>query len=540
MRSRGHKWSQSLVPYLGSSSFCVGSGSVVTDIQWAFSVLTANFLGGDDTIRGYHVSDWRFGKLSRPKLKRWYQIRELAHDNECEHHVSARRIGPVANVAWCSPDTLDTLGIINGLENRVLIQPPFARPWFHRDFHDFVLDQLLDVVPSGQPLSFEDWLSQTNYNESRKEQLRLAHEEGEKPESWSKCKSFIKREFYMLFKPFRTINSRVDNYKAFAGPWFAWLEHDLIGQIPSFVKGLTPHQRAVRAEEMCRLPIKYVSDFSRFESQITREVMLSCEILLYRHYGIPEKYLLPLYGVNRLHFRNVKASVLATRMSGDMCTSIGNGFTNLMVNKYVAEMNGSEISGVVEGDDGLFSVSRMPTAADFASCGFKMEVKRVESCGMAGFCSSFWDEDCLPVVNPVRHLIRLGWSFTCPKNAGQEYRQALLRAKCNSLVDLANGCPLLWCVAYWFQDSGKVLFTEDWKKTVNSKLSEAPIIKPLPILQPTSLQRERVADLFGISRVDQLRFEEMVKKKDLSFLEGLVEEENRLAGWYKRPENEYF
>jgi len=441
--------------------------------------------------------------------------------------VCARQIGPVLHdFVFCSPDPKDVSNIIWGCRERVLISPPERDRNLVAPFKRFVRDWLKqNIVVTGSPKSFEDWLENTRYTMVRKRQLREAWLKGEQRQKWHRCKSFIKREFYPLFKPPRTINSRVDNYKAFAGPWFHWIEKCVIGQSKYFVKGMTVQERIAHVRQQVHGQYVYVSDFSRFESQMTRETMEICEMALYRHFGMPEYLLLPLIGMNELRFQGVRAKVLATRMSGDMCTSLGNSFTNLMVNLFVANMLGAEITGVVEGDDGLFGTTIVPKESVYTSLGFKMSVKSVSNVGCAGFCSSWWDAEGVPLLDVRRVLGRVGWSFSCPPRAKPSFRQALLNAKIESMCELSNCTPILWKLSKYHKGKGlaradgyKIFGDQAWIETSGH----------IDFYEPTMIQRLFVAQNQGISITDQLMIEKMIDNDDWTFGKLLLRSKDNL------------
>jgi len=60
--------------------------------------------------------------------------------------------------------------------------------------------------------------------------------------------------------------------------------------------------------------------------------------------------------MNRCYSKYVKIEVEATRMSGEMNTSLGNGFSNLMFMLYACHVQGIAAEGIVEGDDGVFAL----------------------------------------------------------------------------------------------------------------------------------------------------------------------------------------
>lgn len=492
-------------------------------------------------VRGYRWHDWQYSLPPTPPQKNGSLFSLSPFDVSFKHAVSARQVGFVTKSAnFCSPDASDQIGARDGFRHRVCIKPPVATPWFHRRFRQFVQQWLRDNVKvTGAPLSVEEWLPTVRCNEARREQLRASYEQGKLAILWSKVKSFIKREFYPEFKPPRLINSRVDNYKVWAGPWFSWVEHSVCAQVKAFVKGMNLSDRRERIDAGMQYKYIYGSDFSRFESQMTPEVMLACECLLYRHFGVPEEFLRPLYGVNRLRFRCARATIQGTRMSGDMCTSLGNGFTNLMVNLYVAQLNNSRISGFVEGDDGIFSVDVLPTQAQFAACGFKMSIAGTPRAGECGFCSTYWAEDGLPVLDPIRHLLRVGWSFHCPKFAPDAYRAELFRAKCRSLLDLAPSCPLICAIAYWHDKEGKCKFAPDYYK-FGDRAGTTMLDPGHEFVSPSVYQRELVSKLFGISVTDQLACEKSIRAGDLDCLIPFCSIAQKEASYFQGLENDEF
>lgn len=476
-----------------------------------------------------------------PEQKASARINVRPYDFACHGHVSARQVGFITKkAAFVSPNPRDPINIRDGLRHRVMLQPPKSSRWFYARLRLFVRRWLADNIRVvGEPLSFDDWLCALKVPQERKKQLRLAYDDGPQRAKWSKCKSFGKREFYPLLKVLRLINSRVDNYKVFAGPWFQWVESVVKAQVPSFVKGLNPSERNERVMSRMTQPLIYVSDFSRFESQMTRSVMRACEIELYKYFGLPEDILQPLIGINSLNFGDLSASVEATRMSGDMCTSLGNGFTNLMLNSLAASDNNSELSGCVEGDDGIYSVSVLPTEEQFRRYGFKMSIKQVAASGEAGFCSSYWTVNNDPIVDPIRHLLRVGWSFHCPAHASNSYRAFLFRSKCRSLLDLAPGCPLLWKIASWHSTEGLMRNERDsWKYGELAGLIVADSAHEL--IEPSMEARLLVDKLFNISLVDQERCEREIEQGNLDCLLPFVSDDQISGSYFLGPENVIF
>jgi hypothetical protein len=155
---------------------------------------------------------------------------------------------------------------------------------------------------------------------------------------------FVKSEFYELFKHFRMINARCDTFKASVGPVFKVIEHEIFKN-PAFIKKIPVMERP---EYICNRILKggglYMeTDYSSFESLFTPQLMRSCEMIMYKYmsrdllggttwFSLVER---TITGTNAISNKYFKAWVEGKRMSGEMNTSLGNGFSNLMIMKFV-------------------------------------------------------------------------------------------------------------------------------------------------------------------------------------------------------------
>lgn len=427
-------------------------------------------------------------------------------------------------------DPLDPKSQVVGVKERVLRAPPQGDPTWLVEFKEFVsnwLDKHLYLlekfVPSKnetfEELSFDDWLDNARYTQVRKNQLRKEYANGPQPSTWHKCKSFIKREFYVEFKDPRTINSRVDNYKVFAGPWVSAIEKDFTHRCKSFVKGMTPQDRAERAYERVRgALVMFNTDFSRYESQMTHFIIKHIECQLYRRYGMPEVLLKPLYGVNKCSMTGCSYEVRATRMSGDMNTSLGNGFVNLMVNKFVAHKVGARIRGVVEGDDGLFACyGTFPTAEDYAKLGFKITILPMDVISDGDFCSAkifeLAPDRIWALQDPRRVLLKAGWSFTCPDKAPKHIRDELMVAKAMSIASNCPYCPLL--CAYCTKYCGEALLSSNESRTLDdTEYWYKRSFAKEDVLQPTDATRKIFHEIYGMPVAKQVECERYIETHD--------------------------
>jgi hypothetical protein len=256
--------------------------------------------------------------------------------------------------------------------------------------------------------------------------------------------------------------------------------------------------------------------------------MDACEFQLYKWVlgGIPEGAAVmghvakALGGMNELYFHNVKVQCLATRMSGDMNTSLGNGFSNLMIMMFLASEAGIQIDGVVEGDDGLFVATtdarRLSSNAEvtFASLGFEVKVETCDSMEQSGFCRQFNyekpDGSWGLIIDAISAVAKFGWSFSAERMSRKAgVVKGLLRSKSLSLHYQAPSCPVVWALArrYIHLTSGAsdiIDSTDRWWELEKRKRWDGPA-EPQP---PCLAARYAMERTFGISITDQLALEQ--------------------------------
>lgn len=305
---------------------------------------------------------------------------------------------------------------------------------------------------------FEWWLDQTDYTEDRKDQLRtIAEKQHYGPPSRkvaSKVKSFIKLESYDEPKEARWINSRIDEFKAFAGPYFKIVENILFAR-PEFIKHIPVPDRPALISAMKKAGLRYFStDFTAYESHFTPKFMWLCECQLYLHVlgdnAISRFMCDVITGENNLRTRSgLKFKVNGRRMSGDMCTSLGNGFSNLMLALYVAYRISGDIDpelhgfqAFVEGDDGLFACPYELEMSWYTKLGFTIKMDEVSSPEEASFCGLLCSPDGAVIKDPRRVFRTFGWTSSFI-NAGPQIMDSLLKSKALSLCYELPQCPIL-------------------------------------------------------------------------------------------------
>jgi hypothetical protein len=323
-------------------------------------------------------------------------------------------------------------------------------------------------LPPDADLSLEAWLSGTNYPEWRKKELREAYDaviDIREKRKYFECKSFMKDEWYLEWKHVRGINSRSDVFKAWVGPTFKLIEN-VVYKNPSFIKHVPVRDRARYIMDLLYIEggQYFASDYTAFESLFTKEMMESCEFQLYEYMtkALPNHVEFMglcrdvLAGTNICRYKHFSVKLEATRMSGEMCTSLGNGFSNLMFMLFVCkELGCKDVVGVVEGDDGAFRVrvpkgGRLPEAADFARLGLVIKPEYHNKLSTMSFCGLIFDpEDQLVVTDPREVIASMGWTVRQYARCKSGKLKALLRCKALSYAHQYPGCPIIQSMAHY-------------------------------------------------------------------------------------------
>lgn len=404
---------------------------------------------------------------------------------------------------------------------------------FVSEFGEFVklwLNENLTPLDGESDTSVSAWLEEANYPAWRKLELSsLDPDEVAKWQDHGHCKSFIKDEFYPELKHARTINPRDDYFKVFSGPIFHLIEKAVFS-LPCFIKKVPIKDRAEYIKDLVYSPgSTYVcTDYTSFESSFTAPIMRACEMQLYEYMSqrLPDGAVWfkgvrdTLTGIQHLKHRYVTVKTPAGRCSGDMCTSLGNGFTNLMLMTFAAhKLKLGTLHGVFEGDDGLcrFSSGRVPDAKFFSRLGFVVKMDVVDDLSKASFCGMLFDpSSCQQIGDPRSFLAAFGW--TSAKYAGLSYKKglALCRSKALSAAHQWVGCPVISAFAHrvielthgidvtWIIDSRN---TSWWDR---QRLMQC--VNDVPKATPTWQTRLLFSETYGIDPDEQVRLEEKLSR----------------------------
>ncbi len=357
-------------------------------------------------------------------------------------------------------DRDDPVTTLTGVVKRFAIDPPRPEGDRIRGLHDFVHDWLRDnLTPLSADVDFEFiyWINETNYNQTRRNELsRVFYNLTSTPaKSEFLVKMFVKDEGYDSFKNARGINSRSDEFKVRVGPIFKLIEKEVF-KLPCFIKKIPINERVNYIKDMMGIHGPFmVSDYTAFESLFTKEIMSAVEMQLYQYMTseLPDWWFdlvsTVLLGTNRCESKRLTISILCKRMSGEMCTSLGNGFSNWMFINYVCSLKKTKVIGVVEGDDGLFRLEGdIPTVDDFKELGLVIKLEVHATIGTTSFCGMLFHEDAADVLaDPKKILAEFGWFSAKYRRARSSLRKMLIRAKSYSLRAQYPNAPIVRSLA---------------------------------------------------------------------------------------------
>lgn len=435
--------------------------------------------------------------------------------------------GAVRGFAPLCWDSNDPHVVECAFRQRLMRKLPSADAGMLEELSEFVREEIKNW-PQARQMSFEEWLDTTNYDENRKDQLRAAFTDlrGSRPtkRQASHIDTFVKTECYPQWKHARMINSRSDAFKAFSGPYFKaceevaysqkeFIKHVPVPERPALIAGLIAHGRKY-----------YGTDFTAFESHFIPQLMWAVECQLYMHclQWAPEDAMFicrTLTGINNMRTRTgCRARCRARRMSGDMCTSLGNGFTNLMLAKFLVSREGGTIEGFVEGDDGIFSSSVPLTIEMYRKVGFTIKIEEHENPCEGSFCGMIFANSGQIIRDPRSFLNKFGWT-TSFINAGPKLMNELLRAKALSTCYETPHCPIIGAFA-----RRALNVTVDYApRFVHDGYHDIPKdIMNVPSFAPTTDTRELFARKFGISPLQQIYLEERVLLGDVECVPAIL------------------
>lgn len=383
---------------------------------------------------------------------------------------------------------------------------------------------------------FKEWLTHTHYDGPRIKQLCCCFDRQLKPKNFQLArnayfgKTFIKREFYEAPKDARFINSRSDEFKIKVGPYIKLIE-DQVYKDEHFVKGLPIDKLPTKLIKLKSWDHILETDYSSFESSFSYEYVQQVEMRLFRFFlqYNPEilREVMASYEtspgherVQRLYSERVSTRLTGCRLSGELWTSLGNGFSNLMNILFLCKIKHIDVDGFVEGDDGLFGLSRPDiTKDDFARLGFVIKMDYVHQVQDTTFCgNTFSDESMKLLVNP-ENIGRMFW--TCAPQYLDSHGKRLVdlyRSKSASLYVTGRFTPVAGLLSYkMLQRFGKgetFAVKGYWRREIAEYFKHLTCVKPVICIHDRVLYSWK----FGLPISDQLILEKYIAESKSSDL----------------------
>lgn len=269
-----------------------------------------------------------------------------------------------------------------------------------------------------------------------------------------KVKIFVKDEFYESYKYPRGIWSRDDSFKVIAGPVFKAIEESVF-KLPYFIKKIPMADRPQYLHDLIYCEgFKYVStDYTSFERHFSSELQLDCEWIMYRHMLKFCPHILEvlcylasvILGHSHVTNKFMLFLIACRRFSGEMSTSLGNGFSNLMFFLFACSENKIKFTGPgIEGDDGLAGVDKLIPPPFWLKMGLNIKIEEHERLTEASFCGNIFDEvELINITEPMYYIASMFWSTRqyAISNVGVHF--GLLKCKALSLAWQYPGCPVL-------------------------------------------------------------------------------------------------
>jgi hypothetical protein len=428
-----------------------------------------------------------------------------------------------------------TPSYVGGTIKRMGYEPPPIKRKTKLEFKKFVrlwcIKNLKPLTEDEIP-SVAEWLETVDYPEARKKELRRAWRKYQKNpcrKTLKRVKSFIKDETYAEYKYPRLINSRVDVAKCLFGPLCAIVSKKLFA-LPQFIKNIPVDRRplALRDHILVDGQESSSTDYASFEAHFTKTRMSMTTKILFRHMTkncssytrkLSETMLTTLQGKNVIQNKIAMFIIEATRCSGEMDTSLSNGFTNSMNIEYLAWKKKCQVKYFVEGDDGISSwipASCTPTEEEFRELGWNIKVDRSKDLACLSFCGQVYDTDDLVVVTDItEQLARVGWTNQRYVSSNRNTLLQLLRAKGFSLSYQYNGCPILGVLGRRILEMTESVQIEKRIIDQYDSYHKPVLLKAIenlpPFKEPGSRTRLLVEKLYGIDFSAQIQIENQFK-----------------------------
>lgn len=419
------------------------------------------------------------------------------------------------------PDT----GQINRKMKRLFRK--FVRKWLRKN--------LVPLTDSDVP-TFDQWLEETPYSRGRKNELKevwMKYLKKPKKSDLKKVKSFVKDEPNTDYKYPRTINSRVDVAKCQFGPICSAASKAVFAN-PNFIKTIPVSERAKAIKEKIYVHGEECdsTDYTSYEAHFTAERMRLTTGELFKWLfstcsaaikSIAKLMMEVLTSPSNFSAKFVSFVMGAVRCSGEMDTSLSNGFANAMTIEFLADLYNNKAHFYVEGDDGIIRwvvKDRRPPDQAYKDLGLTIKIVSSTELSELSFCGQVYDMDDLVVITDVKEqLARFGWTNSRYVQASYNTRMQLLKAKGYAMVYQYNGCPILSklgrrILQLTSQTTIRKRIVEQWDPHKRELLVQAMTSLPEEI-EPKPATRLLVERLYGIPVWQQYQIEDQLTHIEL-------------------------
>lgn len=446
----------------------------------------------------------------------------------------------IANIAPYVASNKSTHTLLAGNYKRFLKSPPkIADPQNFKRFVRSFLHKMFSPLKVDADTSYQTFRSEINHPEHRKVELDVAYDRLPQtgPRQWAALKKFVKIEFFDKYKHARLINARCDLAKVKFGPYIHAIEKQIYN-CHFFAKHMSVSDRPkILYERFSKFPKIMCSDYTAFESHMTKQLMNICESQLVRFMlrnvpngrKIANEYVAMLEGKNKTRSRLDATTVMATRMSGEMSTSLSNGFTNICAllfmkftrmrrsdPAYTIDTLLANTDLLVEGDDAVMGLLQDESYSiqDFEKVGLSAKIDIKTSIEYSRFCQIAFDKTDMQNIGDIRRILRKVFWTTHKINAGTSKLLRLLRAKGLSLLNEFPACPVITSVGKMIIRLTRGVVPDytglEWK----GKIDEKSTLIKVASSKFTEYSRYHVAKEQGISIEMQRELEQIFDTHD--------------------------
>lgn len=442
-----------------------------------------------------------------------------------------RHAGGTADVPYCTELSSDNKKI--SFSKRLNPVVPKGDPLVLLKLKEFTQTYLREnfvPLPYMEPSKemFESWLDHCkHYNTQRKDKLRRCFRQLcsrdfklRYNEYYGEC--FVKREFYPEPKCLRFINSRADIFKALMGPFIHTIEKQVYKD-KHFVKGIRIDKLPETLVQLKKWDYILETDYTSFESSFSWEYMQSVELPFFKYFFKNNPFLMHIINtayhdkggerVQKMFSKEFDLRLTGCRLSGELWTSLSNGFANLMNMLFLCGQKKINCQGFIEGDDGLFGMDKPAlTKGDFANLGFTIKMEYVHQVQDTTFCgNTFSDQSLKLLVNP-ENIGRLFWSCTAKYlKSSRKVLDSLFKSKAASLYVTGRFTPIAGMLAYkMLRKYADVSLLENqgyWRNEIYGIFRELECVRPVINYHDRCLYHAK----FGIPISDQLLLEKYIE-----------------------------